>query len=465
MEKPSIAMVGLAVMGANLIRNIERNGFPVVVYNRTTSVTDEFMSHYGKGNFTKASTLEEMVEKLATPRKIFIMVQAGKAVDAVIDSLVPLLSKGDIIIDGGNSYFPDTIRRDEFCKSKGISFLGVGVSGGEEGALNGPSIMPGGDKDAWSKVAPILEKISAKVDGACTAYVGPGASGHFVKMVHNGIEYGDMQLIAESYDVMRRVGGFAPEKLHEVFTKWNKGVLSSFLIEITSKIFTKKDSEGSGYLVDKILDAAGQKGTGKWTASVALDLGIPIPTLASAVDARGLSSMKAARVEAAKFLPGPTHKASIDPVKLEAMVHDALYASKVLAYAQGWDLLAAASREWNWGLNLSELARIWKGGCIIRAQFLDRIQKAFSQNPSLPHLLHDPTLREEVTTRMPALRETVSLAASVGVPVLSFATAMSYYDSYRSASLPQNLTQAQRDFFGAHTYKRIDKEGSYHTEW
>lgn len=458
-----VALIGLGVMGANLIRNIERNGFEAVVYNRTTSVTDKFIQEYGDGNFKRAGTLLELTQKLKAPRTIILMVQAGKAVDVVVEELLPLLSEGDIVIDGGNSYFKDTQRREINCKNKGVNFIGMGVSGGEEGALKGPSIMPGGDKEAVKRILPMLEKISAKADGPCAAYIGKDGSGHFVKMVHNGIEYGDMQLIAEAYDLLKRLGRFTNEELQKTFSDWNKGVLSSFLIEITAKIFEKQD--GDGYLVDKILDSAGQKGTGRWTASLALELGVPIPTLASAVDARALSSRKSERVESSKVLGSAVENQDFDKKILAESVHDALYAAKILTYAQGWDLMKVASSEWSWGLNFSELARIWKGGCIIRAQFLDRIQKAYLSNPELPHLLYDPSLREDVVTRLPSLRKIVSAAALSGIPVLSLSTALGYYDSYRSSTLPQNLTQAQRDFFGAHTYQRVDKEGVFHTEW
>lgn len=462
-----VALIGLGVMGANLIRNIERNGFEAIVHNRTSTVTDKFMQDFGSGvgggNFKRADSLKELVGLLKAPRTIILMVPAGAPIDSFLDNLLPLLSKGDIVIDGGNSYFKDTQCREARCKEFGVSFVGMGVSGGEEGALLGPSIMPGGDKDAVDRVLPMLEKISAKVDGACTAYIGKDGSGHFVKMVHNGIEYGDMQLIAEGYDLLKRIGDFTNEELQKTFSDWNKGVLSSFLIEITAKIFEKK--EGNDYLVDKIVDAAGQKGTGRWTASLALELGIPIPTLASAVDARGLSSRKSERVDASKVLKAASEKLSFDKKSLAEQVHDALYAAKILTYAQGWDLMKAASAEWGWDLNLSELARIWKGGCIIRAQFLDRIQKAYAQNPNLPHLLYDPSLREDVVSRLPSLRKIVSASALVGIPALSLSTALGYYDSYRSSVLPQNLTQAQRDFFGAHTYQRLDKEGTFHTEW
>jgi 6-phosphogluconate dehydrogenase len=457
-------MIGLAVMGSNLAQNMERNGYTVAVYNRSGDVTDQFMQKVKGKKFVASRTLEEFVQSMQSPRQIFIMVKAGAPVDAVIDSLVPLLAPGDIIIDGGNSYFPDTVRREKRCKEAGLHFLGIGISGGEEGALMGASLMPGGPKDAWRIVAPLLEKISAKAPDPCTAYIGPDGSGHFVKMVHNGIEYGDMQLIAEAYDLLRRVAGCKPAELEEIFAKWNDGVLSSFLIEITAKIFKKKD--GADFLVDKILDSAGQKGTGRWTAQVALDLGVAIPALAAAVDARILSSLKAERTKAATQFSGPAVKPFAgDKQKFIAAVHDALYCSKIMSYAQGMALLSAASKEWKWELKLHEIASLWKGGCIIRARFLDEIRKAYEANPGLANLILDPALQKEVQRTVQNLRSVVATAAECGVPTLAFAASLSYFDSYRLAELPQNLTQAQRDFFGAHTYERIDKPGVFHTEW
>ncbi len=466
-QKPNVGMIGLAVMGSNLARNIESRGFPVAVYNRSTEVTDEFMKSFGKGQFVASKTLEEFVQSMQSPRQIFIMVKAGAPVDKVIDGLIPLLEKGDIIVDGGNSYFRDTVAREKRCQDAGMNFLGLGVSGGEEGALKGPSLMPGGPRDAWKIMAPLLEKIAAQVDGhACTSYVGPDGSGHFVKMVHNGIEYGDMQLIAEAYHLLREVLKIQPQELASIFGEWNKGPLSSFLIEITEKIFQKKDSETEGFLVDKILDKAGQKGTGAWTAQIALDLGVAIPTLAAAVDARILSAIKTERESAEGQLPGPSVPGfSGDKKRFIEAVHNALYCSKVMAYAQGMALLSAASKEYKWDLKLDELASLWKGGCIIRARFLDEIRKAFKETPTLPNLLLSSGMRAEVTKRIGDLRSVIQLAAERGVPTLAFAASLSYYDSYRSRSLPQNLTQAQRDFFGAHTYERTDMKGVFHTEW
>lgn len=471
MTKPNVGMIGLAVMGSNLARNIEGRGFPVAVYNRTTEVTNEFMHKFGSRNgapsgFVASSTLEGFVKSMAAPRQIFIMVKAGAGTDAVIDQLAPLLDKGDIVIDGGNAFFKDTIRREHKLKAMGLHFLGIGISGGEEGALKGPSLMPGGPKDAWKIVAPLLEKIAAQADGACTNYVGPDGAGHFVKMVHNGIEYGDMQLIAEAYDILRTVAGCKADELRAIFEKWNQGPLSSYLIEITGKIFGKKDSQGAGYLVDKILDKAGQKGTGMWTAQVGLDLGVPIPTIAAAVDARTLSSAKDDRVAASKELSGPAAEDFVgDRNACIQAVHDALYASKIMSYAQGMALLAAASKEWKWDLKLQEIAAMWKGGCIIRAKFLDEIRRAFSSQATLRNLLLDPFMKGEVARCVPSLRSVVATAVSRGVPVLGFGASLAYFDSFRTAELPQNLTQAQRDFFGAHTYERTDVAGSFHTEW
>jgi 6-phosphogluconate dehydrogenase len=471
MSKPSVGMIGLAVMGSNLARNIESRGFPVAVFNRSGDVTREFMKRYGTKNgeaahFVASYTLEDFVKSMAAPRQIFIMIKAGASTDAVIDQLAPLLDRGDIVIDGGNAFFKDTIRREEKLKSMGLNFLGIGISGGEEGALKGPSLMPGGPRDAWKIVAPLLEKIAAQADGACTNYVGPDGAGHFVKMVHNGIEYGDMQLIAEAYDILRTVVGCKPDELHSIFSRWNQGPLSSYLIEITAKIFAKRDTDTNGHLVDVILDKAGQKGTGMWTAQVALDLGVSIPTIAAAVDARTLSSLKGERVGAAKVFHGPAQQDFVgNRDAYIAAVHDALYASKIMSYAQGMALIQAASTEWNWGLKLNEIAALWKGGCIIRAKFLDEIRRAFSSQPAPMNLLLDSFMKGEVTRCIPNLRSVVVSAVSAGVPALGFGASLAYFDSYRTENLPQNLTQAQRDFFGAHTYERKDMPGTFHTEW
>ena len=471
MTQPNVGMIGLAVMGSNLARNIESRGFPVAVYNRSGDVTKEFMNKFGTrdgkpAGFVASYTMEEFVKSMKAPRQIFIMIKAGAPTDAVIDQIAPLLDKGDIVIDGGNAFFKDTVRRENKLQAMGLNFLGIGISGGEEGALKGPSLMPGGPRDAWKIVAPLLEKIAAQADGACTNYVGPDGAGHFVKMVHNGIEYGDMQLIAEAYDILRNVVGCKPEELASIFKKWNSGVLSSYLIEITAKIFTKKDPDGAGFLVDKILDKAGQKGTGTWTAQVALDLGISIPTISAAVDARTLSSMKTERLTACKEFKGPeVVDFTGNREEFITAVHDALYASKIMSYAQGMALIAAASRQWNWDLKLHEIAALWKGGCIIRAKFLDEIRRAFATTPNLSNLLLDGFMKGEVTRCVPNLRKVVGTAVSRGVPAIGFSASLSYFDSYRTADLPQNLTQAQRDFFGAHTYERTDKQGSFHTEW
>lgn len=471
MSKPNVGMIGLAVMGSNLARNIESRGFPVAVYNRTSEVTKEFMHRFGErdgkpSGFVASYTLEDFVKSMAAPRQIFIMVKAGAGTDAVIDQLAPLLEKGDIVIDGGNAFFKDTIQREARLNAMGLNFLGVGISGGEEGALKGPSIMPGGPKDAWKIVAPLFDRIAAQADGACTNYVGPDGAGHFVKMVHNGIEYGDMQLIAEAYDILRSVAGCGSAELRTIFERWNAGPLSSYLIEITSKIFAKRDDSGGGFLVEKILDKAGQKGTGMWTAQVALDLGVAIPTIAAAVDARILSSMKSDRIAASKEFSAPaTEDFAGNRESFIAAVHDALYASKIMSYAQGMAMLEAASQQWKWDLKLHEIAAMWKGGCIIRARFLDEIRRAFSSKPAPRNLVLDSFMKKEVERCLPSLRMIVATAAQRGVPVLGFAASLSYFDSYRTAHLPQNLTQAQRDFFGAHTYERTDKEGSFHTEW
>ncbi len=472
MSKPSVGMIGLAVMGSNLARNIESRGIPVAVYNRTGEVTKEFMAKFGTrdgkpAGFTASYTLEDFVKSMQAPRQIIIMVKAGAGTDAVIDQLSPLLQKGDIVIDGGNAYFKDTVRREEKLTGMGLNFLGIGISGGEEGALKGPSLMPGGPKDAWKIVAPMLEKIAAQADGPCTNYVGPDGAGHFVKMVHNGIEYGDMQLIAEAYDILRNVVGCKADELAKIFERWNSGVLSSFLIEITAKIFAKKDPQGSGYLVDKILDKAGQKGTGMWTAQTALDLGVSIPTISAAVDARTLSSIKDQRVAASKEFTGPSvDDFTGDREQFIQAVHDALYASKIMSYAQGMALIATASQQWNWDLKLDQIAAMWKGGCIIRAKFLDEIRRAFANKPAPTNLLLDSFMKKEVTRCVPNLRTVVGAAVQRGVPVLGFAASLGYFDSFRTADLPQNLTQAQRDFFGAHTYERKDSPGtSHHTEW
>ena len=468
MTLQSFGVIGLAVMGENIALNVERNGFPIAVYNRSREKTDAFMEQRAQGRNVKAAfTLEEFVGLLERPRKILVMVKAGGPVDKVIEQLTPLLDEGDIIIDGGNSLYEDTERRTRELEPKGFRFIGMGVSGGEEGALNGPSLMPGGTESSYEYLSPIFTKIAAQVDdGPCVAYCGPGGAGHYVKMVHNGIEYGDMQLIAEAYDLLKNAAGLDHNQLHEVFTEWNTTEeLDSFLIEITSKIFPYIDEETGLPLVDLIVDAAGQKGTGRWTAVDALNLGVPIPTIGAAVNARIMSSYKQERVAASKEISGPSGKYEGDTKKFINMVRDALYCSKICSYAQGMALLYKASNEFNYNLDLGEMARIWKGGCIIRARFLNKIKKAFDQNPSLPNLLLAPEFKQTILDRQDAWREVIITAAKLGIAVPAFSASLDYFDSYRRERLPQNLTQAQRDYFGAHTYLRTDKEGSFHTAW
>ena len=462
----SLAMIGLGVMGANLARNIESRGFRVSVFDRSADKNDAFKASFAKGNFYFAKDLADLISSMPSPRTLFAMVPAGVPVDSVINDLLPLLSKGDTIVDGGNSFFKDTERREKFCLEKGINFLGVGVSGGEEGALHGPSIMPGGPKEGWARIQPVLEAISAKVDGEpCTTYIGSGGAGHFVKMVHNGIEYGDMQLIAESYDLLKTLAGLTPPELSKVFTQWNEGRLNSFLIDITASIFTKKDDlGGDDYLVDKILDKAGQKGTGKWTSQTALDAGIAISTLAAAVDSRCMSALKTERVAAEKKLKPLTHTQSVPTKELESLIEHALYSAKILAYAQGMRLIKECSDENKWGVNLSDLAAIWRGGCIIRAKFLNEMRRAL-KDTALANLIMDTEMNKALEAGIPALRTVVSLAVNAGIPVPALSSAIGYYDQYRRATLPLNLTQAQRDFFGAHTYERNDRPGVFHTKW
>ena len=470
-KKADIGLIGLAVMGENLVLNMERNGFTVAVFNRHTEKVDAFINGRGKGkNFIGCHSIEELCANLSSPRKIMLMVKAGQAVDDLTAKLLPYLDKGDIIIDGGNSFFPDTIRRTNELAAKGIRYIGTGVSGGEEGALKGPSIMPGGNPEAWPYVKPIFQAISAKVAGGvpCCQWVGDNGAGHYVKMVHNGIEYGDMQMICEAYWIMKQVLGLSAEELHEVFAEWNKGELNSYLIEITSEIFTKKDPETGKPVVDIILDAAGQKGTGKWTSQSALDLGAPAPTVAEAVFARCLSAIKEERVAASKVIGGePASPFSGDRKLFIEMVRQALYASKICSYAQGFQLMRLAAKEFNWNLQYGEIALLWRGGCIIRATFLEKIKEAFDKNPKLDNLLLDDFFRGEIAKCLNAWRQVVAQAVLTGVPVPAFSSALCYYDSYRSASLPANLLQAQRDYFGAHTYERVDKKRGeiFHTEW
>jgi len=468
MTQPSFGVIGLAVMGENLALNVESRGFPVAVYNRTSSKTEDFMAKRASDkNVTAAYSLEEFVKTLARPRKILVMVKAGKPVDIVIDQLKPLLEPGDMIIDGGNSLYQDTERRTKDLEATGLGFVGMGVSGGEEGALNGPSLMPGGTDTAYKELEPILTKIAAQVDdGPCVTYIGSGGAGHYVKMVHNGIEYGDMQLIAEAYDLLKHGLGLDHKQLHQVFSEWNTtDELNSFLIEITADIFKYIDPDTNQPLVDLILDSAGQKGTGRWTVVSSLELGVPIPTMYAAVNARVISSYKQERVAAAKELIGTTGKYDGDSQAFINKVRDALYCSKMCSYAQGMALLGKASEEFNYNLNLAETARIWKGGCIIRAGFLDKIKNAFNENPKLPNLLLAPEFKQTILDRQEAWREVLVASNQLGIPVPAFSASLDYFDSYRRDRLPQNLTQAQRDYFGAHTYQRTDKEGVFHTEW
>jgi len=467
MAKQQVGLIGLAVMGENLALNIESRGYSMAVYNRTTAKTVVFINGRAKGKqFVGPHTLKEFVDSLERPRKIILMVKAGQPVDDFINQLVPLLDKGDLLIDGGNSHFPDTIRRNRELAAKGLLFIGTGVSGGEEGALKGPSIMPGGQKEAYELVAPVFRAISAKVNGEpCCTYIGPDGAGHYVKMVHNGIEYGDMQMICEAYWIMAGGLGLAAKELHDVFAEWNAGDLNSYLIEITRDIFAKTDPQTGKPMVDVILDRAGQKGTGKWTSESALDLGVPAPTIAEAVFARCISAIKDERVAASKLLAGPTTKYTGDKAAFIKAIHDALYASKICSYAQGFQLMRAASQEHKWDLKYGQIAMIWRGGCIIRAHFLNRIKEAYDRKGDLANLLLDPYFKGIIDQSQANWRKVVAAAAELGIPIPAFASALSYYDSYRSARLPANLLQAQRDYFGAHTYERVDKPGTFHTEW
>ena len=463
-----IGLIGLAVMGENLVLNMESKGFSVAIFNRTTEVTEKFAAGRGKGkNIQPTRTMEEFVAALKRPRKAMIMVKAGAPVDAVIGQLAPLLEKGDVIIDGGNSLFTDTQRRCKDLEGKGIHFVGMGVSGGEEGALKGPSLMPGGPRASWEIIAPIFRKIAAQVDGEpCCRYMGPDGAGHYVKMVHNGIEYGDMQLICEAYAIMKDVLGMQAPELADIFTEWNKGELDSYLIEITSQIFRKIDPDTGKPLVDVILDKAGQKGTGMWTLQSAIQQSVVISTINAAVEARVISSRKDERVAASKILPQPKPKKfEGDRKQLIDAVRNALYASKIVSYAQGMELLGAASKQYNWNLNFGDIATIWRGGCIIRAAFLNYIVDAYKRDPALHNLLLDSYFTDIIAKTQDNWRIAVSTAVQYGVAVPAFSASLAYFDSYRSARLPSNLLQAQRDFFGAHTYERIDKPGVFHTEW
>ncbi|TCO40622.1 6-phosphogluconate dehydrogenase [Kribbella antiqua] len=463
-----IAVTGLAVMGRNLARNLARNGFRVAVHNRSKSRTDALIEEFGhEGEFTPADDLPALVASLEQPRKIIIMVKAGEPTDAVIDELVPLLDEGDIVVDAGNAHFADTRRRENALREKGLHFVGSGVSGGEEGALNGPSIMPGGSPESYAALGPILTKISAHVNGEpCCVHVGPDGAGHFVKMLHNGIEYADMQLIAEAYDLLRQVLGLSPAELADVFRDWNSGDLESFLIEITAEVLSQVDPTTGGPFVDVVLDQAEQKGTGRWTVQVALDLGIPVSGMAEAVFGRSLSGDVVRRSAAAGVLPGPAEaKADVDRDAFIEDVRHALYASKLVAYAQGFDAIRAASEQYDWDIDLGAMATIWRGGCIIRARFLDRIKEAYDRNPALPSLLVDDYFKEAVANGQEAWRRVVATAASVGVPAPGFSAALSYYDGLRAERLPAALIQGLRDLFGAHTYRRVDRDGAFHLDW
>jgi len=468
-RKADIGLIGLAVMGENLVLNMERNGFTVAVYNRTVEKVDRFLEGRGKGKkFIGAHSIEELIQSLERPRKVMLLVKAGKPVDDFIEMLIPHLEEGDIIIDGGNSHFPDSIRRTGYVESKGFRFIGTGVSGGEEGALLGPSIMPGGSPDAWPHVKEIFQSVAAKVeDGTpCCDWVGSDGAGHFVKMVHNGIEYGDMQLISEAYHLMKNLLGMHPDEMHEIFREWNKGDLDSYLIEITRDILAFKDEDGQP-LVEKILDTAGQKGTGKWTGIEALNLGIPLTLIGESVFARCLSALKDERVAASKVLRGPAPSFKGDTAAFVDDIRKALYASKIVSYAQGYTLMREAAGEYGWKLNYGGIALLWRGGCIIRSVFLGKIKEAFDKDPGLPNLLLDPFFREKVEDAQEGWRRIVSTALVNGIPVPAFTTALNYFDGYRSERLPANMLQAQRDYFGAHTYERLDRPRGefFHTNW
>jgi len=468
-KQAQFGMIGLGVMGRNLALNVEEHGFPVAVWNLEPEWVDSFISENADKQFIGTKTLADFVASLERPRRIMMMIKAGKPVDMTLAALKPLLETGDIAIDGGNSYYKETQQREADYREAGLCFVGMGVSGGEEGARHGPSLMPGGAREAYDHLQPILEAIAAKTDsGPCVTYCGPDGAGHFVKMVHNGIEYGDMQLIAEAYDILRNALGVTADELADIFTQWNQGPLESFLIEITAKIFRRKDDESGKPLVDLIVDKAEQKGTGKWTAIEALDLGVPIPTISESIEARFMSSMKDERMLASKKLKGPRKQRTRgDRNKITQAVHDALYASKICSYAQGLGLIHRGSDEHHWGIQLGELARIWKGGCIIRARFLDSIMKAYTRRADLPNLLLDDDFSRWIRSSQANWRLAVKTAQGMGVPIPSMSASLSYFDSYRTANLPANLTQAQRDYFGSHTYERADhlERGHIHTDW
>jgi 6-phosphogluconate dehydrogenase len=467
MATQQFGVIGLGVMGQNLALNIERNGLSVAGFDLDATKVKDARAKFAGKRMAVGSTIQEFLAMLEIPRRILVMVPAGKAVDSVIADLRPHLDAGDLLIDGGNTYFQDTRRRIKELQGTGILYIGTGVSGGEEGALWGPAIMPGGNSDAWPLVKPIFEKMAAKTPEGipCCAWIGPDGAGHFVKMVHNGIEYGDMQMICEAYFLMEKALGMTPDEMQKVFAEWNKGELNSYLIEITAKILGKKDPETGKPLVHVILDTAEQKGTGKWTSTESLDLGVPAQTIAIAVFARMMSALKSERVAAAKILPGPTARFSGDRTEFVEMVRQALYASKICSYAQGFQLLRAANEEYTWSLDFGRISSLWRAGCIIRAVFLTKINDAYDRTPGLPNLLLDPYFASAIGNAGKAWRRVIATAVELGIAVPAFSTALAYYDSYRSAILPANLLQAQRDFFGAHTYRRIDREGVFHTHW
>jgi 6-phosphogluconate dehydrogenase len=468
-QKADIGLIGLAVMGENLVLNMESHGFTVAVFNRSVEKVDKFVNGRGKGKkFIGAHSLEELVENLERPRKVMMLVKAGQPVDDFIEKLIPLLEPGDVIIDGGNSHFPDTIRRTKYVESKGLLYIGTGVSGGEEGALKGPSMMPGGSPKAWPLVKDIFQSIAAKVeDGSpCCDWVGEDGAGHFVKMVHNGIEYGDMQLISEAYHLMRDYLKLSHDEMHDIFDLWNQGDLDSYLIEITRDIMGFRDKNGEP-LLEKILDAAGQKGTGKWTAISSLEVGVPLTLIGEAVYSRILSSQKEERVRAAGIIKSRVEHLDEEKEEFVNAIHDALFASKIVSYAQGYVLMREAAKENNWNLNYGGIALMWRGGCIIRSAFLSKIKDAFDSNPELENLMLDSYFHDKLQAAQEGWRKVVSVAARIGVPVPAFSSALAYFDGYRTANLPANLLQAQRDYFGAHTYERVDKDrGEYfHTNW
>lgn len=469
MSKPQIGVVGMAVMGKNLALNIESRGYSVAIYNRTGSKTEKVVADHPDKNLVPSYTIEDFVNSLETPRRIILMVKAGAPTDATIKSLLPHLDKGDVLIDGGNTFFQETMRRNEELDNSGINFIGMGVSGGEKGALEGPSLMPGGQKEAYDLVAPILKKIAAKAeDGeACVTYVGPNGAGHYVKMVHNGIEYGDMELIAESYNLMRNLLGLSNDEISDVFNEWKDGELKSYLIDITADILTRKDDLGTGKpIVDVILDRAGNKGTGKWSSQSALELGVPQSLITESVYARYISAMKDERVAASQVLPNPEFDlGDVDKKELVEKIRRALYFSKIMSYAQGFEQLRVASENYDWNLNYGDMAKIWREGCIIRAQFLQKITDAYEKNPELKNLMLDDYFKKIVEEYQNDVRDIAALAIKAGVACPGFSSAITYYDQYRSAHLPANIIQAQRDYFGAHTYERTDREGIYHYEW